>query len=792
MSLFHDTAAIENSIEHSFSAKPGRPTLICFSHLRWDFVLQRPQHILSRLAAHYDVIYWEEPLDSDDNHVSLKKYIDGSGVKIITPCLPFSYTDEQRITELQRLLDEELINQNETLICWYYTPMMLPFSRHLDAAFTVYDCMDELSAFRFAPPALPWLERELLAAADIVFTGGYSLYEAKRDLHNNVHPFPSSVDKSHFAAARDYAPAADARPRIGYYGVVDERFDISLLQAVAALRPQYDFEIIGPVVKIDEEDLPQADNIIYTGRQNYEQLPVSMGQWNAAMMPFAINESTHFISPTKTPEYLAGGRAVISTPVRDVERHYGETPGVMIADDAEGFAAACDAAIALFDDQKAWLPQVDAQLAQMSWERIVWDMNYHLRKGLVTHNTITRMQKSRLTHYDYVIVGAGFAGAVMAERLANDARKKVLVIDRRHHIAGNAFDEVDAAGNLVHRYGPHIFHTNSADIFAYLSRFTDWRQYEHRVLGQVEGKLVPIPINRTTINELYGLNLKTEAEADAFFASRAEPVEKIETSRDVVVSTVGKELYELFFRGYTQKQWGLDPSELNKSVTARIPVRTNTDDRYFTDRYQVMPAKGYTAMFERMLAHRNIDVALGVSFQDIAAYINYDKLVWTGAIDEYFGQCFGPLPYRSLNFDHQIVDSGFQSVGTVNHPDEAVPYTRVTEFSHLTGEDNALSSIVYEYPSATGDPYYPVPRPENQELYARYERLANASDVIFVGRLATYRYYNMDQIVGQALATYRRLGLASYAADKLMTADHILQSSNRNSPVTHNAVNSAA
>ena len=792
MTLYHGATAIENSACTSPSTKLDRPTLICFSHLRWDFVYQRPQHILSRFAEQYKVIYWEEPLDSSDDHVSLNKYFDHSGVEVMTPFLPKSYDDEQRNAHLKRLLDLELENHSEPLIRWYYTPMMLPFSRHLEAAYTVYDCMDELSAFRFAPPALPWLERELLSASDIVFTGGHSLYESKRELHENVHPFPSSVDKAHFAKARDHAPIKGARPRIGFYGVIDERFDIDLLDTVAAIRPQYDFEIIGPVVKIHEADLPQAANIIYAGRQSYDQLPESLGQWNAAMMPFAINESTRFISPTKTPEYLAGGRAVISTPVRDVERHYGDTPGVMIADNAEGFAAACDSAVALFDDREAWLPQVDAQLAQMSWERIVWEMNYHLRKGLVTHNTISRIKKARLTHYDYVIVGAGFAGSVMAERLANDAGKKVLVIDRRHHIAGNAFDETDAAGNLVHRYGPHIFHTNSADIFAYLSRFTEWRQYEHRVLGHVEGKLVPVPINRTTINELYGLNLQTDAEAEAFFASRAESIDKIETSRDVVVSTVGEELYELFFRGYTQKQWGLDPSELNKSVTARIPVRTNTDDRYFTDRYQVMPAKGYTAMFERLLAHRNIDVALGVSFQDISAYINYDKLVWTGAIDEYFGQCFGPLPYRSLNFDHQIVEGDFQSVGTVNHPNEAVPFTRVTDFKHLTGEDNALSSIVYEYPSATGDPYYPVPRPENQELYAQYERLANASDVIFVGRLATYRYYNMDQIVGQALATYRRLGLGSYAAESVIKSDHILHSSNKNAPVERSTANSAA
>jgi UDP-galactopyranose mutase len=777
----HDVAHIPHSVNSTLSQ--DRATLVCFSHLRWDFVFQRPQHIMSHLAQHYEVIFWEEPLESDDNHISLKKYIDDSGVKVVTPILPRSFDSERRNVELRRLLDQELICYQNALIRWYYTPIMLAFSRHLNAAYTVYDCMDELAAFRFAPPALPWLERELMDVADVVFTGGHSLYEAKRGLHSNVHPYPSSVDKEHFGKARDFTPVSDQRPRIGFYGVIDERFDIDLLKEVAVMRPEYDFEVVGPVVKIDATDLPQAPNIIYIGRQSYEQLPACLGRWNAAMMPFAINESTRFISPTKTPEYLAGGRPVISTPIRDVERHYGNMPCVMIADNAEGFAAACDCAVALYADRESWLSDVDAQLAQMSWERIVWEMNYHLRKGLTTSRSITRLCNARMTRYDFVIVGAGFAGAVMAERLARDAGKKVLVIDRRHHIGGNAFDERDAAGNLVHRYGPHIFHTNSADIFAYLSRFTEWRPYEHRVLAQVEGKLVPIPINRTTINLLYGLNLESDAEADAFFASRAEPVEKIITSRDVVVSTVGEELYELFFRGYTQKQWGLDPSELNKSVTARIPVRTNTDDRYFADRYQAMPAKGYTAMFQKMLGHRNIEVALGLTFQDIASFISFDKLVWTGAIDEYFGQCFGPLPYRSLSFDHQIVNiDAFQPAGTVNYPSEEVPYTRITEFKHLTGENNPMSSVVYEYPSATGDPYYPIPRPENQELYARYERLADASDVIFVGRLATYRYYNMDQIVGQALSTYKRLGLGSYATEAAIIHDQPLRNARNNAP----------
>jgi UDP-galactopyranose mutase len=358
-----------------------------------------------------------------------------------------------------------------------------------------------------------------------------------------------------------------------------------------------------------------------------------------------------------------------------------------------------------------------------------------------------------------MVVGAGFAGAVMAERLAADGGKRVLVVDRRSHIAGNAYDHHDAAGILVHRYGPHIFHTNSSEIFDYLSRFTDWRPYEHRVLADVDGKLVPMPINRTTLNALYGLELSSDAEVEAFLASRAEPVDPIRTSADVVVSRVGRELYETFFRGYTRKQWGMDPSELDKSVTARVPTRSGTDDRYFSDRYQAMPARGFTRMFQAMLDHPNIDLLLGVDYADVREAYPHDHLVFTGPIDEYFGYRYGHLPYRSLRFEHRTLDEEqHQPVAVVNFPDEAVPYTRITEYKHLTGQVAPQTSLTYEYPSATGDPYYPIPRDENQALYKRYEALALAEPhVSFVGRLATYRYYNMDQVVGQALATYRRL-----------------------------------
>jgi UDP-galactopyranose mutase len=362
------------------------------------------------------------------------------------------------------------------------------------------------------------------------------------------------------------------------------------------------------------------------------------------------------------------------------------------------------------------------------------------------------------TRWNVLVVGAGFAGAVMAERFAADAGLRVLVLDRRAHVGGNAYDERDGAGILVHRYGPHIFHTNSQDVVDYLSAFTAWRPYEHRVLAHVGGRDLPFPINRTTLNLLNGLSLSSEAEAEAYLQSVAEPVSPVSTSEDVVVGRVGRALYECFFRGYTRKQWGLDPSQLDASVTARVPVRTNLADRYFTDSFQAMPAEGYTALFMRMLDHPNITVATGVDFFDVREAVAFDRLVFTGPIDDYFGRCHGPLPYRSLTFRHEtLAMERFQAAAVVNYPDQQTPHTRITEYKYLTGQQSSSTSISYEYPADDGDPYYPVPRAENQERFRAYQAMADAlPDVLFVGRLATYRYYNMDQVVAQALATYRR------------------------------------
>lgn len=356
-----------------------------------------------------------------------------------------------------------------------------------------------------------------------------------------------------------------------------------------------------------------------------------------------------------------------------------------------------------------------------------------------------------------LVVGAGFAGSVMARELA-EAGRQVLVIDKRPHIAGNAYDESDAHGVLVHRYGPHIFHTNGERIFEYLSRFTEWRPYEHRVRGVVDGKPYPFPINRDTLNRLYGLNLD-EAGAAAFFERVREPRDPVLTSEDVVLNSVGRDLYEKFFLNYTRKQWGLEPSQLKAGVAARIPVRTNTDDRYFTDTFQAMPRHGYTKMFEAMLDHPNIRVELGVDFAGMQQRENFAHIVYTGPIDAYFDFRFGRLPYRSLRFEHEHLPGveRYQETGTVNYPNDHA-FTRITEFKHLTGQQHTGTSIVREYPQAEGEPYYPVPRAENEALFKRYEELAKGeSRVTFVGRLAQYRYYNMDQVVGAALAAARRL-----------------------------------
>jgi UDP-galactopyranose mutase len=359
--------------------------------------------------------------------------------------------------------------------------------------------------------------------------------------------------------------------------------------------------------------------------------------------------------------------------------------------------------------------------------------------------------------FDYLVVGAGFAGSVVASQMARNFGKEVLLVDRRSHIGGNAYDHFDDAGILVHKYGPHIFHTNSEDVFEYLSNFTEWRHYEHRVLSKVGDQLVPIPINIDTVNKMYGLNLNGE-ELEQYLDSVAEKIPVARTAEDSVVGRVGRDLYEKLFRGYTRKQWGLDPSQLDAAVTARIPVRTNHDDRYFTDTFQAMPLRGYTRMFENMLDHPKITLALGVDYRDVIRDVKYQQMVYSGPVDEYFDYRFGKLPYRSLEFRHETKNvERLQPVAVINYPNEH-EYTRVTEFKYLSGQAHSKTSVVYEYPRSEGDPYYPIPRPETAVIYKQYEALAAFKpEVHFVGRLATYKYYNMDQVVAQALTLCAKL-----------------------------------
>jgi UDP-galactopyranose mutase len=726
---------------------------------------------MSRFAQDRRVFFVEEPVfDGEDPLLELTTTT--AGPLVAVPHLPRGLAPKEAVAEQRRLLDR-LREEHEVgpFVCWYSTPMAVAFTRHLRPLVTVYDCMDELSAFAGAPAELRRLERELLERADLVFAGGQSLYQAKRGLHPDVYAFPSGVDAAHFRRARSRGeePADQARierPRLGFYGVLDERLDLELVTAVAAARPDWQVVLVGPVVKIDPATVPRASNIHYLGHKSYDELPEYIAGWDIAIMPFARNDATAFISPTKTLEYLAAGKPVVSTAIRDVVHPYGDEGLVGVADGAEAFVEAVE--LALSENGSARVGRADRLLARASWDRTYERMRALVESAAEKAAPVPRRRAMRRDAFDYLVVGAGYAGSVIAERLARQAGERVLVVDRRPHIAGNAYDHYDDAGVLVHRYGPHIFHTNSREVFDYLSQFTEWRPYEHRVLASVDGRLVPFPINLDTVNGLYGLQLSA-LELEEFLKSIAEPVERCRTSEDAVVSKVGRELYHKFFRNYTRKQWDLDPSELDASVAARVPARLNRDDRYFTDTYQAMPLHGYTRMFERMLAHPNIKVLLNTDYREVDGLIPYRRMVYTGPIDEYFDYCFGELPYRSLEFRFETHDRPvYQPGAVVNYPNEHA-YTRVTEFKYLTGQEHHRTTIVYEYPRGEGDPYYPIPRPENAELYKRYKELADErQDVAFVGRLATYKYYNMDQVVAQALAVFRRMygreGLAELEA----------------------------
>lgn len=356
--------------------------------------------------------------------------------------------------------------------------------------------------------------------------------------------------------------------------------------------------------------------------------------------------------------------------------------------------------------------------------------------------------------HNYLIVGAGFSGAVIAERLASQLDKKVLIVEKRNHIGGNAYDFYNEDGILVHKYGPHIFHTNYDDVWNYLSQFTGWNGYQHRVLAYVDGKKVPIPINLTTVNVLLNKNF-TEDELKEYFENvRIKPLQ-INNAKDVIVSQVGEYFYEKFFKNYTYKQWGVYPEKLSPEVTKRIPVRFNTDDRYFSDKYQGLPSKGYTKLFEKMLSHKNITIILNVDYKEVIEDINFDRLIYTGPIDYFFDYKYGKLPYRSLRFEPQTFEQEyFQEVAVVNYPND-YDFTRITEFKHMTLQKHPKTTIFREYPKDEGEPYYPIPMEDAVNIYHKYKKEAQKlKSVYFIGRLAEYKYYNMDQVVKRALEVF--------------------------------------
>lgn len=363
--------------------------------------------------------------------------------------------------------------------------------------------------------------------------------------------------------------------------------------------------------------------------------------------------------------------------------------------------------------------------------------------------------------YNYIIVGAGLSGCVIAERIATQLNKTVLLIDKRNHIGGNCYDKLNEEGILVHQYGPHWFHTNDKSIFSYLSAFTDWRLHEHKVRTSVDNMLLPIPINRDTINQLYKMKLGSPEEVQLFYDSvRIKEIVHPQNAEEMIISQVGYDLYEKFYKNYTIKQWNVHPKELHASITARIPIRTNTDDRYFTDTYQGVPKHGYTEMFKRMINHKNITVALDTDFANINTLASFNQVIYTGPIDTFFDYSFGALPYRSLRFEHKTINQEFyQECQQINYPND-FGYTRIVEWKHATGQKHAKTSITMEYPckwEPGKEPFYAVQTQESDLLYKKYRAAADELRTVkFCGRLADFKYYNMDQVIGRALTFFKK------------------------------------
>ncbi|WP_312369982.1 UDP-galactopyranose mutase [Lachnoclostridium sp.] len=356
-----------------------------------------------------------------------------------------------------------------------------------------------------------------------------------------------------------------------------------------------------------------------------------------------------------------------------------------------------------------------------------------------------------------VVVGAGLAGLTIAQRIANEWQEEVLVIEKRDHIGGNVFDSYNEDGILIHNYGPHIFHTNDRGVYEYLSQFTEWNDFWHRVLTYVDGNLIPMPITVETINKLYNMNLSCE-EVEEFIKKQAVAIDEIKTSKDVALSKVGVDIYEKFFESYTKKQWGIDPGEIDTSVISRIPIRYNRDTRYFTDRYQGMPKHGYTKMCQNMIADKKIKILLNTDYKEIIDDLDYELLIYTGPTDYFYNFKHGKLAYRSIDFKFETMDcEKYQEAPVVNYPND-YDFTRITEFKQMTWQEHKKTTILKEFPGSEGEPYYPFPTKECKEQFALYqEEMKKETKVHFLGRLAEYRYYNMDAVVRSALDLFGSL-----------------------------------
>ena len=362
--------------------------------------------------------------------------------------------------------------------------------------------------------------------------------------------------------------------------------------------------------------------------------------------------------------------------------------------------------------------------------------------------------------FDFLVVGAGFAGTVLAERLSSQLGKSCLVVERRSHVGGNAYDSRESNGILLHRYGAHYFRTNSNRVREYLSKFTEWHPVDYKILSWTHGQYWQFPINLNTFEQFIGRR-STPDEMERSLQKWRVAVATPRNSEEVIVSRVGVELYEMFLKNYTRKQWGRNPKELDASVCGRIPIRTNRDDRYLSEKFQALPKEGYTKLFERMLAQPKITLLLNTDYRQLVSNGRFGHVIYTGPVDEYFEFCYGPLPYRSICFETETKNCEyFQPALQVNYPNDH-EFTRSVEIKHATGQKAPVTTVVREYPEshvAGREPYYPIPAPDAAALYNLYRKRAESErNVSFVGRLATYRYYNMDQVIGMALTEYEKL-----------------------------------